>query len=149
MPEEILALAAPDIIIAGRIEDLRTLFDPCLVFVCPLRVGAGVKGKIASAMSYGIPIVTTQVGIEGTDLAHEAELLVAETPDDFAAQVLRLCTDEALWQRLSAQSQAAVRRAFSPEMGAQALAHAVETAFAHRLGVPDISGKNPRSISNV
>ncbi|HQT46000.1 MAG TPA: glycosyltransferase [Acidocella sp.] len=135
-PEEVLDLASEDIIVTGMIDDLRDLFDPCRVFVCPLRVGAGVKGKVASALSYGIPIVSTPVGVEGTQLVHGQHVLVADAPERFAAGILRLYRDETLWNRLSANGQQLVRAELSLEMGANVLADALDTAIAHKLGVP-------------
>jgi glycosyltransferase involved in cell wall biosynthesis len=135
VPEEVAALAAPDVIVAGMVEDLRDLFDRCRVFVCPLRVGAGVKGKIASALSYGIPVVSTPIGVEGAGLEHGVHVLVAEAPADFVAQVLRAYRDEALWNQLSEHGQAQVRDALSLEMGCKVLARTLETAYAHKLGV--------------
>ena len=44
------------------VDDLRDVFDRTRVFVCPLRVGAGTKGKVSTAMSYGVPVVTTSWG---------------------------------------------------------------------------------------
>ena len=116
---------------------MRDLFDPCRVFVCPLRVGAGVKGKVASAMSYGIPVVSTPVGVEGTLLVDGVDVLVGERPADLAAQILRAYRDEALWNQLSAQGQAMVRDHLSLEMGARVLARTVQTAYAHKLDVLD------------
>ncbi len=133
--EEILALAAPDIIIAGQIADLRDLFDPCRVFVCPLRVGAGVKGKIASALSYGIPIVSTAIGIEGTALEPGRHLLMADEAEAFAEEILRLYHDPDLWDALSTQGLAFARAELSPEAGERALASALHTAFAHKSGL--------------
>ena len=50
------------------------------VFACPLRVGAGVKGKIAAAMSYGVPVVTTSIGAEGMELQQGLHALLANEP---------------------------------------------------------------------
>jgi len=134
-PEEVLALAGPRIIVTGLIPDLRDLFDPARVFVCPLRVGAGVKGKIAAALSYGVPVVSTSIGVEGTELVHEKSVLVADDPAAFAAATLRLYRDEGLWDWLSRNGQDLVRETLSLDMGVKVLAGAVETAFSHLLGL--------------
>jgi GT2 family glycosyltransferase/glycosyltransferase involved in cell wall biosynthesis len=133
--EEVLALAAPDVVVLGQVADLRELFDPCRVFVCPLRVGAGAKGKVASALSYGIPVVSTQIGIEGTDIVHDQHVLIADDPAEFAAAVLRVYRNQTLWGRLSKSGQKLVKERFSLEIGKEALASAIETAFAHKLGL--------------
>jgi GT2 family glycosyltransferase/glycosyltransferase involved in cell wall biosynthesis len=135
MPREIVALAAPDIIVAGSVEDLRTVFDACRVFVCPLRAGAGVKGKVASAMSYGIPVVSTPVGVEGAGLVHETHVLVADGPEQFSSEITRLYHDEALWNALSRNGQDMVCEHLSLAMGRRVLARGIETAFAQKFGV--------------
>jgi len=135
LPAEIAALAAPDVIIAGQVEDLRDLFDTVRVFVCPLRVGAGVKGKVASAMAYGLPVVSTPIGVEGTALRHGHDVLVAEAPTEFAAETLAAYRDEALWNRLSENGQAMVRGELSLDMGKRVLARTLELAYAHKLGL--------------
>jgi glycosyltransferase involved in cell wall biosynthesis len=135
MPAEVEALAAPDVIIAGQVEDLQDLFDAVRVFACPLRVGAGVKGKVASAMAYGLPVVSTPVGVEGTTLSHGHDVLVAEAPADFAAQILAAYRDEALWHFLSKNGEAMVRRELSLDMGKRVLATTLEMAYAHKLGL--------------
>ncbi|MCE7878113.1 MAG: glycosyltransferase [Betaproteobacteria bacterium PRO3] len=56
-PASVRALAAPDLVIAGYVEDLDPLFGSARVSVAPLRYGAGVKGKVNLAMSYGVPVV--------------------------------------------------------------------------------------------
>jgi GT2 family glycosyltransferase len=130
---EVLALAGPNVLVTGMVDDLRHLFDPCRVFVCPLRVGAGVKGKVASALSYGIPVVSTPLGIEGTEIVHDEHVLVADAPEDFAKAVLHLYREPGLWQRLSKAGQDLVKESLSLEKGKVKLAHAVETALVHKL----------------
>jgi O-antigen biosynthesis protein len=134
-PEEVRALAGDGVVVTGMIDDLRDLFDPCRVFVCPLRIGAGVKGKVASALSYGIPVVSTELGVEGTELKHGKQVLLAESPLAFAEAVLRLYRDPGLWGSLSLAGQDLVRETLSLEMGKVALARCVEIALTHKLGL--------------
>ena len=50
-PEAITALAAPDVVIEGFVEDLKPLLDSMCLSVAPLRYGAGVKGKVGTALA--------------------------------------------------------------------------------------------------
>ena len=95
--------------------------DGCRVSVAPLRYGAGVKGKVNMAMSYGLPVVATPMAVEGMHLVQGDEVLVAADAGAFAAAVLRLYGDEALWQRLSRGGLANVQRHFSFAAAQQAL----------------------------
>jgi glycosyltransferase involved in cell wall biosynthesis len=112
------------------------VFDPARVFVCPLRFGAGTKGKISTAMSYGMPVVSTACGAEGMDLIEGEEVLVADEPAALAEVCLRLYRDPDLWARMSLAGQALVQRKHSMAAGERILADAIETALRHKLGVP-------------
>jgi glycosyltransferase involved in cell wall biosynthesis len=132
---EVRALAGPHVIVTGLIDDLRDVFDRTRVFVCPLRVGAGTKGKVSTAMSYGLPVVSTTCGAEGMDLVAGEEVLLADDPAALAAACLRLYRDETLWDRMSQAGQRLVREKHSLDMGRRVLAEAIETALRHRLGL--------------
>jgi GT2 family glycosyltransferase len=131
---EVLALAGPRVIVTGQIEDLRTVFDTVRVFACSLRVGAGTKGKISAAMSYGVPVVSTACGAEGMDLRDGMDVLLADTAEEFASACVRLHHDEALWQALSDSGQHLVRTQHSLEVGLEILRASIETAHRHHLG---------------
>jgi glycosyltransferase involved in cell wall biosynthesis len=91
-PDEVrsLALADPSIEVTGFVEDIRDVASDTAAFVVPLRIGSGMRVKILSAMSMGLPIVTTPVGCEGILLRHREQALVAESPQEFADSVVEL-----------------------------------------------------------
>ena len=140
---EVQELAGPHVVVTGQIDDLRDAFDAARVFVCPLRFGAGTKGKISTAMAYGLPVVSTSCGAEGMDLAEGREVLVADDPAAFAAACLRVHRDAALWRRLSQAGQALVRDKHSPAMGRRVLAEAIEVAWRHKLGLDAVAEAAP------
>jgi O-antigen biosynthesis protein len=102
--KEVMQLNSESVIVTGFLKDIGQVLTSCRVFVAPLRYGAGVKGKILQAMSYGLPVVTTAVGAEGLPLEHGSNALIAQGEEEFAAGVARLYRDEELWQRISANS---------------------------------------------
>lgn len=135
---DVLNLASEHIEVTGMIDDLRDLFDKVRVFVCPLRFGAGMKGKILSAMAYGVPVVSTSVGTEGIMAEDGIHLLVADTPAEIAAACLRLYRDEALWYRLSSKGEDLVRSTYSMEGQVRAFCEAIDLGFEKLLDVePD------------
>lgn len=113
-PASVLALAGtPGVHVTGKVDDVRPHVRSAALFVCPLRVGSGVKNKLLAAMAMEKPIVATPLSIEGLDVADGRELLVAERPDDFAAKVVRLLEDEDEATRLASNGLACVRRQYS------------------------------------
>lgn len=103
-PKEILELAGEDIVIHGFVEELNLLLDKMRVSVAPLRYGAGIKGKIGSAMAVGLPVVATSIASEGMSLTNGENILVADSAEDFAAAVTRLYESEPLWRSISESS---------------------------------------------
>ena len=101
MPDEIKALAADDVITLGYVPDLAGLFDACRLTVAPLRYGAGLKGKVISSLSHGVPCVASSVAVEGSGFANGVHLLVEDEPTGMARAICRLYEDQRSWEALS------------------------------------------------
>ena len=100
-PDDILALAsAPNIDVLGFVPDVRDHMATATALVVPLRSGGGTRLKIIEALSYGLPTVSTSLGAEGLDINHDHDILIADNPADFAAEVVRVLRDPALRARL-------------------------------------------------
>ncbi len=125
VPSNVKSRANSNVEILGFVNDITPLFNQVRLTVAPLRYGAGVKGKINSSMSYGVPVVATTIAAEGMNLHHEREILIADTPRLFADEILRLYTDENLWQTLSDAGQRNVKDYFSFEIAEQQLRSAL------------------------
>jgi O-antigen biosynthesis protein len=114
MPESVQReFAMPGLELHGRVADLAPWMNSCLASLAPLRFGAGVKGKINMAMSYGLPVIATPVAVEGMQLNNGMDVMVAEKSADFVSAVLQLQKSEEVWQRLSTHGLENVRRHFS------------------------------------
>jgi glycosyltransferase involved in cell wall biosynthesis len=100
-PPDILALASEDVIITGFVEELNPLLDRMRVSVAPLRYGAGIKGKIGTAMAVGLPVVATSLAAEGMSLTDGENILVADGAEALADTLVRIYQDEALWSHIS------------------------------------------------
>lgn len=100
-PAEIEALAAEDVIITGFVEELAPLLDKMRVSIAPLRYGAGIKGKIGSAMAAGLPVVATSLAAEGMSLTDGENILIADGAEAFASTIAKIYKDEALWKKIS------------------------------------------------
>jgi len=115
MDDAIKALASDIIDPVGFVDSIADAFENHRVFVAPLLSGAGIKGKVLSAIAHGIPTVLTPVAAEGIGLRHGHDCLIAERPEDWAAAITRLLTDDALWSAMSgaARTYAAERFSFA------------------------------------
>jgi len=104
-PKTIRKLASKDIIVTGFVEDkkLEKLYQQTSLVVAPLRYGAGVKGKIVDAMYHSMPVVTTDIGIEGLIDARQA-ISVANSAKEFAHIIVELLDNKKLLKQKSALS---------------------------------------------
>ncbi|HEX4215203.1 MAG TPA: glycosyltransferase [Candidatus Dormibacteraeota bacterium] len=100
--EELQRLAGPHIDVTGWVEDMRPNFEQAAVVVAPLRMGGGTRLKILEALASGRPVVSTPIGCEGLAVRDGQHLLVAEEPELFARQVVRLLRDRRLARQLAA-----------------------------------------------
>jgi len=120
-PAALEKLAADDFVIAGFVADVEPYYQNARLSISPLRYGAGVKGKVNLAMQYGVPVVATSVSAEGMYLKSEENVLIADSAEAFADAVIRLHTDEALWNRLREAGLANIEANFSRNAARKAL----------------------------
>ncbi|MBE9571653.1 MAG: glycosyltransferase [Proteobacteria bacterium] len=119
--ERVKSLASSDVIVTGYVEDVGPYFEKARVFVCPLRYGAGIKGKIGQSMAYGLPVVTTSIGAEGMGLTDGHDALIADDEKAFAQKVIKVYQDRKLWETLSLNAMALIEKNYSPVAVKQAL----------------------------
>ncbi len=96
-PKAILDLASDKFIIHGFVQDVSPLFEQSLIFICPLRFGAGVKGKIGQALEYNLPLVTTSIGAEGMHLKNNFHCIIEDSPMGLAEAILELSSNKTKW----------------------------------------------------
>lgn len=97
----------------GYVDDVRPYFRNAACFVVPLRVGGGTRLKILDAWAMGKAVVSTTVGCEGLEAIDGENILIRDTPADFADAVHALCTDSSLRRRLGSQARATAERIYS------------------------------------
>jgi polysaccharide biosynthesis protein PslH len=100
-PREIQALTEnPSICVTGTVADIRPYLQQATVAVAPLKYGVGIQNKILEALACATAVVTTPQAISALSVEPGKEVLVAQEPEDFASQVLRLLEDSELRQRI-------------------------------------------------
>jgi glycosyltransferase involved in cell wall biosynthesis len=119
----------PEIRVMGRVDDVRPHVARGAVFVIPLRIGGGTRIKAYEAMAMGKAVVSTRIGIEGLPVRDGDNVVLADSPDDFAAAVARLLKDKAERERIEKNARAYVEANVSWRRAADAFATAcVEVA---------------------
>lgn len=130
-PSEIRELEAhPQVTFEGYVPNLDTVFNNCRLSVAPLRFGAGIKGKIGTSLSYGVPCVASPLAVEGMQLTDLQEVLIASNPLDFAQSIIKAYNDETLWNSLSANGIAYMIERYSFEQGVERFRELIDSVNA-------------------
>jgi glycosyltransferase involved in cell wall biosynthesis len=105
-----LAKGDKNITVTGYVDDITGCYKKAKVLVAPIRYGAGMRFKILEAMALGVPAVTTSLGARG--IPKEC-LLIADKPEEFCRQVVRLLGDSKFRNILAAKARVAVEEDFN------------------------------------
>jgi len=102
-PHSVRALGSdPDIVVTGRVDDVRPYIHDAAVCVAPMRIAQGIQNKILEAMACGRPVVTTSKGNEGINAPDGRAIMVDDSPEGFAGKVVRLLQDPGLGGEIGA-----------------------------------------------
>ncbi len=97
----------------GYLTDVRLAVAEAWACIVPLRLGGGTRLKILEAMALGTPVITTSKGAEGLEVVHGRDLLIADSPIEFAEQTVCLLRDPALRAQLADHGRQLVRSKYN------------------------------------
>jgi polysaccharide biosynthesis protein PslH len=91
----------PGVTVTGSVPDVRPFLRGAALMVAPLNIARGTQNKILEAMAAGVPVVTSGVAAGGVDASSPEHFLVASTPEEYTAAILRIIDEPAERKRLS------------------------------------------------
>jgi glycosyltransferase involved in cell wall biosynthesis len=92
----------------------------------PLRIGGGTRLKIFEAMAMGKAVVSTSIGAEGLPVTAGDNILLADTPEDFAGCVVSLLRDPDQRKLLSTAARSLVEEKYSWSTVAEGFARTLQ-----------------------
>lgn len=99
--------------LTGWVEDIRPFVARGSVCIVPLRIGGGTRLKIFEAMAMSKAVVSTSIGAEGLPVQNGENILLADTPEDFARSVVSLLRDPNRRKQLGAAARTLVQEKYS------------------------------------
>ena len=97
--------------IVETVDDMRSFYYSADILLAPIRIGSGTKFKILEAMACGLPVVTTDVGIEGIKSALPIAI-IANDAVELAAASNKLAVNQELRRRLSVAARKTIEDRF-------------------------------------
>lgn len=133
-PSAVKKFNGDDIIVTGFVPDIKAEYLRSVVAVAPIRFGAGTLNKILEPMALGIPVVATSVATEGLPLKQGKDVLVADSPDDFAQSVINVLNDKKLQRTIGTNAQSIVRNRYDWKK----IAERLETIYNEVQSAPTV-----------
>ena len=122
------ALVGDHVDVTGRVEDIRPFLDRATVFVCPMRMGAGIKNKILQAWAMEKPVVATSTAIGGLRATPGENIVVATGAKAFAEAVVALLRNSSARQHLGKHGRDTVLTFYSWEQQARTFENVLGSA---------------------
>ncbi len=100
-------------LIKGWAEDTEEVFKNSRVCLAPLQFGAGLKGKLIDAMTYGTPSITTTVGAEAMHKNLPWNGFICDKPKLFASKAIELYSNQRIWKEAQINGVEIINSCFS------------------------------------
>ncbi len=131
--------ALPEVTVTGSVRDVRPYYRRAWMQIAPLRIGGGTRLKIIESMSMGTPVISTTVGAQGLGLCHDNDILLADSPKEFAYQTARALKDPNLRKNL----QRAGLEAVCSRLSWQTIGRELNTIYARQFATQKTAAPVP------
>ncbi len=130
MPERWMNANIEGVTVVGEVADAAQFIASKQLNIVPLLNGSGIRVKIIEAMSAGKVVITTTVGAQGIDYTDGKDLLIANTPEEFANHIERCLTDESFRHSVGEAAAQLIKEQYN----GQKLANELLQFYNKRLG---------------
>ena len=114
--KRVQALQGPHVEVTGWVDSMAEYYAQSRVFLAPMRLGTGLQNKLLEAMATQLPCVTSPLAAKPLKNAvYQKDILVCETPDEYATAISRLLTDQEFYQQISQNAYQYVRKHYNWE----------------------------------
>lgn len=115
IPQKIRNLTPDESIIFDEDAPSETyrIYEKSFALLAPIRVGGGASFKILEAMSCGLPVLTTSLGVSGIGAKDREQVLLAENSKGFARNISEIIKDKALYEKIARNGRGFVEENYS------------------------------------
>ena len=111
--KKVVALASRKITVTGWVDDILHSYASAKVFIAPMRLGSGLQNKLLEAMSMKIPCITTSVANDSLKATHNENILVGNTPQELADNIVELLNNQNQADKLAESGHKFVEQNFN------------------------------------
>lgn len=119
--------ASENVTVSGWVDDIRNSYASAKVFIAPMQIGTGLQNKLLEAMAMKIPSITSELANSALQAKPGKEILVGNTPAEYAAHILTLLDDKELAARIAQNGYDFVHRNYNWESATAVLDELIKT----------------------
>jgi len=109
-PKEIIrSIDSTNVIVTGRVPDIRPYIQKASVCIAPLITGAGMRGKVIDYAALNRPFVATSIATEDLVFKDGVDYFCADSPNEFSQKILTLLRNRHLAQIMAASAHRTAR----------------------------------------
>lgn len=101
-----------DKIRVDEVKDVREAYQGATVLVAPIYGAGGTRYKNFEAFASGLPVITTSIGIGGTDAIDGKEVIVRDEPAEIAKAAFELIENKKKYQAISENAKKMVKEKY-------------------------------------
>jgi len=101
--------------VLGYVNPMADILRSARLAIAPMQSGSGMQFKILEAMACGVPVVTTQLGLGTIPAQPDHDILVGNTPKEFAGHCIRLLTHRNSAERIGKKGFRLIHQSFGWE----------------------------------
>jgi glycosyltransferase involved in cell wall biosynthesis len=90
MPSHLINKNINNLYVHNSVENAIEFMSNYDVMVVPLLSGSGIRIKVIEAMGLAKTVVSTKVGVEGIEVTHNKDILIANSPKEFIEEINKL-----------------------------------------------------------
>lgn len=94
-------LESPSVQVTGWVDDIRQCYAQARIFIAPMQIGTGLQNKLLEAMAMKIPSITSPLAFSALGATDGKEILVGNTPEEYAKLICQLLEDKALSEKIA------------------------------------------------
>lgn len=95
-----------------EVDDVRKIYQQAKLLVAPIYGGGGTRYKNFEAFASGLPVVTTSIGIGGTEAKDGVHVIIRDKPEDIAWAVTELINNRVLYTKIAKNAKKLVKEKY-------------------------------------
>ncbi len=132
IPQHLKALQGKNIFFDENAPDETwKIYHLADMLLAPITVGGGTSYKILESMATGLPVITTPLGVEGIGAKKNQEVLIGETSQEIADQVVRLIQDKMLYETISQNARKLIEEKYDWKVISKKLEYVYKQAISY------------------